>query len=371
MTLQEEIDIINSSIHKYVYSIEWLTSNEQVIDEMLVDVVNGSVNFDGTKSNRRSLNLTLKNLNKQYIPSPTSKMWINNKIRLKSGYVYGDNQTLVYNQGIYVLGNPSILSNPTQKEITIQGLDKMTLLDGTLAGKLKDRYQINFDTRIDESIKLLLAEVGETKYIIDECTELIPYDIIKECGVTVASIIEEIANIYSYEFFYDQEGYFRFRKALQPEDYNSTAVSWEYTTSGLYLDGTRDLDWNSVRNSIKVLGNTMPDGTVISALAQDNSSGDLSILAIGEKFELVEDNNIEDVSLAQIRANYELDKKIMFAETVKAKITPNFKHVVGDVISLVDENNGSEGNYVIQTIDYNIAYNSEMNLGLWKIKDWR
>ncbi len=372
MIPQWEMDIINSKFKKYVYVIEWLSPDEKVLGEVTLDVVDGNVNFDGTGNNRRSCSITLKNLNREYIPSPTSKMWINNKFRLKAGYEYDDGKRLLYSQGIFLLGNPSILSSPERKEVTIEGLDKWVLLDGTIQGELKNKLIIEVDTRVDTAIRTLIKDfAGETKYIIDTCDVLLPYTIEKEAGTPISDVIKEICDIVSYEAFYDNNGYFVFRKALKPQDYNSTPPSWYYTTEGLYLESNRDINWTDLRNSIKVIGMTKSNGIVIEATAQDLTGSELSIDKIGERFKLIEDDNIPTVELAQERADWELLQHIMIAERVRTSIVPNFSHVVGDVINVTDINNGTNGNYVIQNIDYNFGHDSTMNLDLWKIRDWR
>lgn len=182
MIPQWQIDIINSKIYDYyAYSIEWLNKNEQTIGEVIVDVVNGNVNFDATNQNRRSCSLTLKNFDKKYIPSSNGLMKISNRFRLKAGYGYGNNEVLLFNQGIFCLGNPSLLSSPTQKEVTIQGLDKWSLIDGTLGGILQSNYIIPINTRIDAAIRnIVVGLMGEKKYIIDTCDTTIPYTIEKE-----------------------------------------------------------------------------------------------------------------------------------------------------------------------------------------------
>jgi hypothetical protein len=372
MIPQWEKDIIETS-KQYVYSIEWLNSQEEVLDEVILDVVSGNVNFDSQSDSRRSCSLTLNNFDKSYLPAPNSKMWINNKFRLKAGYLYGHNQTLMYNQGIYCLGNPSILSNPTKKEVTIQGLDKWAWLDGTLGGKIRDiKLIIPHGTRLDTAIKMIIEEhTSETKYMIDECAEEIPYDIEKPFGTTVSEVLKEIADIVSYQIFYDNDGILRFRKKIEPKDYNQTPISYSYTTEGLYLESTRELNWNDVRNSIGVFGDTMESGVVIYAISQDNSDSEFSISNIGLKHDIVEDTNIYSVELAQTRADWELQKRIMVAESNRGTIIPNFSHKLDDIINIEDENNGATQNYVLQNISYDISFNSTMNLGLWAVRDWR
>ena len=364
-----EYDIINSTTKKYVYKIEWLNPQEEVIGDAMGDLISGSANFDATSNNRRSVTITLRNHSKQYIPSPTSKMWINNKFRLLCGYQYGNKQ-LLYNQGVYVLGNPSLLSNSTQKEVTIQGLDKWVLLDGTIAGELKNKYIINVGTRIDVVIKSLITEIaGETKYIIDECSAVTPYTVEKPAGSTIAEILLELANIVSYDVYYNEEGYLCFKKPLKPEDYAITPPVWKYTTSHLYIESNRELDWNNIRNSIVVYGMTDEDkGIQYKGFAKDETGSELSIDKIGERVKVIEDDNIYSNDLCEQRARYELQQYIMAQETVNMTIVPNFKMKLDDVINIEDEGNGVIGNYAIRSISFNIGYDSTMNLEVWAIR---
>lgn len=363
-----EGNIINANFKKYIYKIEWLTPQEEVIGDVIGDIISGSANFDATNNNRRSVSLTLRNLDKQYIPSPTSKMWINNKFRLLCGYEYNGEQIL-YNQGIYVLGNPSLLSTPTQKEVTIEGLDKWVLLDGTIAGTLANKYIINVDTRIDEVVKSIITDlIGETKYIIDECSVLTPYTTEKPAGSTIADMLLELANMVSYAVYYNEEGYLCFKKPLEPEDYAITPSVWQYTTSGLYLQSTRELNWNDIRNSIIVYGMT-ENGYQYTATARDLTGSELSIDKIGERVKVIEDDNIYSDDLCQQRANYELQQSIMAQETVNITSIPNFKLKLDDVINVEDENNGTTGNYVIRNISYDLSYRSTMNIGVWAIRN--
>ena len=371
MIPQWQQDIINSKIQNYVYSVEWLNKKEEVIKEVILDVISGNVNFDATNNSRISCNLTLKNLDKKYIPNSNGLMQMSNRFRLKAGYEYGNGESLLFNQGILCLGNPSLLSSPTQKEAIIQGLDKWNLINGTLGGTLQSKYIIPINTRIDTVIKNIVTDLmNEPKYIIDSCSTLTPYTIEKESNTKISDIIIELCDMVSYQAFYDNNGYFRFRKALKPEDYNSTPVAWYYTTSGIYLQGKRDVNWTDVRNSIAVYGETLPDGTVVYALAESLTGSDFSIDEIGLKPDIITDTNIYDNPLAQERADYELQQKIMVAETIDSDVVPNFSHVLEDIINITDENNGANGNYVLQNISYNLSHDTSMSLGMWAIRNW-
>lgn len=374
MISQLEQDVINSNIRQPIFIIEFLDRNENTLDEVTLDVLDGSMNFNASQNARRSVSLTLNNFHKKYMPSSTSKLWISNRFKIKAGYLYGNNQKLLYDQGVFLLGNPNLLSSPTERTTTIEGLDKWALLDGTKGGTLKHKLIIDVDTRVDYAVKQIV-EKFENKFIIDTCDTILPYTIEKEPGTPISDVLTEICDIVSYECFYDNMGWLRFQKHLDPKDYQSTPSSWYYTSTvtpnNLYRNGTRKLNWNDFRNSIMVMGTLLDNGMQIQAEAKDLSDSDMSIDKIGEYFELIADDKIWDNTLAQNRANWELQKRIMVAEEVGINIHANFSHQLNDVVTVVDENNGTSGNYAIQNISYNIGYDTEMSLGLWAIRDWR
>lgn len=368
---QWQIDIINSKIREPIFSIEWLTPDEKVIDEAILDVVNGNLNFDASNHNRRSGTLTFRNLDKQYLPSPNSKLWINNKIRLRAGYQYDGGQKLWFNHGVYVLGNPNILSSPNQKEVTIQLNDKWLLLNGEISGKLKNKFVIPVGTRIDNVVKDLVVLAGETKFIIDECDYTTPYDIEKPVNDSIANILIELADLYSYQIYYDDNSFLRFRKAIQPEDIEQTASSWTYNQSGLYLQSNRELDWDKVRNSILTYGMyDSSSGIQYFGEAKDETGSPYSIDQIGERVEILELNELYSDDLCIQRSKKELFDRIKVQEKVNMNIIPNFAHSLEDIITINDEGNDVSGNYLIQQISYNIGYDSTMTLGLWKSRRW-
>lgn len=375
MIPQWQQDIINSNIKRYVYVIEWLDQYDNVIDEMTLDVINGGINFDISQNNRRSVRLTLQNFDKKYIPYPSSNLWINNKFRLKAGYLYGNNQRLLYDQGVFVLGNPSILSSASSKTVELEGLDKWTLLDGTIGGQFKNKILIPVGTRVDTAVRLIVQEF-EDNYIIDECDIELPYTIERDNVATTASeLLTEISEIVSYECYYDNYGRFRFHRHLDVEDYQTTPPSYFYTSDYMsynpYIEGKRKLNWINVKNSVLVIGELLENGVQIKAEAKDDTDSELSISKIGERLLVVNDNKIWDNDLAQYRADWELNKHIRMAEEVQITIHPNFSHTLGDIINITDKHNGSDGNYLIQSIGYSINFDTVMTLGVWRVRDWR
>jgi len=376
MVTDAEKQIITFSYRKYIYSVEWLDKDENTLGEALVDVVSGSANFDATNNCRRSFNLTFRNLDGKYTPSSTSNLWINNRIKIKAGYESLDGTQILYNQGVYILGNPTVLSNPTHKEVSFQAIDKYNLLNGTVSGELKYKYEIEIGTRIDEAIQAVLIDAGETKYIIDTCSTTVPYTLKYSPSDNYSKILEDLGEIVSFSGAYNLDGYFHFTKSLDEIDYDTIPSSWDYTevsengVANLYLESNRELQWNDIRNSIAVYGMTDSDlGVQYTAFSSDSTGSELSIDVIGERVKAIEDDKIYTTELAKTRSDYELLKHIKSNESVKTNLIPNFSHDINDVISLRDDSNGCEGNYIIQGISYSLGFNATMNLTLWRVRN--
>jgi len=209
-----------------------------------------------------------------------------------------------------------------------------------------------------------------TNYIIDTCTVTTPYTITKSAGDTYANLIIELCQMASFTAYFDEMGgNFRFRKAYLPADYMAISPTYEYIVGGNFLDSTRELKWNDIKNSVVVWGMT-ESGTQYTGIAQDTTGSELSIDKIGERVEVISDENIYNSTLCTERANYELKNLIMCAESVTLNVIPNFSHKVEDVITLTDEITGCSGNYVIQQISYNLGFDAKMTLTLWKIRSW-
>ena len=306
MATETEKNIINSNIKNFVYEMEWLDPHENIIGNVEVDVFGGSANFDDSNNNKRSVSLSLANLDKQYLPSPNSKMWINNRVRLKCGYKHGNNEKLMYNQGVYVLGNPSILSAPSQKEVSLQLLDKYVLIDGTISGKLKNKHIIAIGTRIDTAIKSIITDlIGETKYIVDQCFITTPYTITKEINSSIADLLNELCFIAGdYQVAYNNDGYLHFSKVLTVEDINTLPIVYNYTTSGDYIQSTKELKWNEVRNKVVIYGMYDKDtGIQYKATAEDATGSEMSIDKIEERAETLEIQELNSNALCKARAD--------------------------------------------------------------------
>ncbi len=143
-----ELDKVRS---KTVYArITALTFDERPIETVEGKITQGSVSVDGSSALRRTCSLTIVAQDVQY----NDYYWgLNTKFKLEVGLenVINSNypDIIWFNQGIYVLTSFSTAHNTNSYNITLQGKDKMCLLNGEVGGSLTS--SIDFGT-IEEEV---------------------------------------------------------------------------------------------------------------------------------------------------------------------------------------------------------------------------
>lgn len=138
--------------HKVIYArVTALTFQETPIEYIEGRVTQGSINLDGASAVRRSCSLTIAapefNYNDFY--------WgLNTKFKLEIGVENNIDLTypniIWFNQGIYLITSFNTARNTSSFNITIQGKDKMCLLNGEIGGSLES--SVDFGTIEEEDI---------------------------------------------------------------------------------------------------------------------------------------------------------------------------------------------------------------------------
>ena len=124
--------------NKIIYArITALKFNESPVETIEGRVTQGSINLDGASAVRRSCSLTLVAQNFDY----NNYVWgMNTKFRLEIGVNNDIDPTypeiIWFNQGVYLITSFSVARNTTSFNISIQGKDKMCLLNGEVGGTI-------------------------------------------------------------------------------------------------------------------------------------------------------------------------------------------------------------------------------------------
>ncbi len=356
----------------FLVKIEWLSWDETTVTgEYTGYAVDGNINVDTSRESRRSFSATFLNSSRLFAPNGSlTNMGV--KLRLSRGIVkYNGEQW--WQKGIYILTDPEAAHKAADKTVSLQGLDKWALLDGTLGGTLTDTYQVANGTNVATAIRAILTDAGETKFRFDTCTVTTPYTITKEPGTTYAELLKELALIPSYELFYDTEGYAVFRPIVEATE---KPMLWDFSVGGkyrrLYVSGSYKPEWSKIKNRWKVFGYSDSTlGLTYKGLTEDSDPNSPTNTAsppdgIGVKASVMTDTNLTSNALCAARAAYELKQNLKAWHRTSASFdfVPFLQE--GECIQLEDLDAGIvDGKYEIQSIT------EPLGLGQYSVECWR
>ena len=161
------------NLKKYFVKIIILSMDERPIKSIEGRVTTGSINIDGSSAMRRTCNLTFlaEPGERNDLTNVGNLLSINKKIKIQVGIEnlidsnYDD--IIWFNQGIFVITQPTIIHSTQGVSITLSGKDKMCLLNGECGGGLPasvifDSYdQINKDGSVTQ-IKNRIYDIIQT-----------------------------------------------------------------------------------------------------------------------------------------------------------------------------------------------------------------
>ena len=214
---------LNQDRHKEIYAkIISLSFDEKPLEQIEGRVTSGSINIDGTSTVRRTCNLTLiaKDVN------ITDFYWgISNKFTLEIGLKNNINKEypniIWFKQGIYVITSFNSSLTNSNYTISINGKDKMCLLNGEIGGNLPSsidfgKIDIYEDTYSEAKIKdytqyvankYYIYENGEYKISLSEFNEKIKYytkdTLLKQDSLKLKDIIKEAVHEYGKELYHN------------------------------------------------------------------------------------------------------------------------------------------------------------------------
>lgn len=362
-------DALADRVRKPIFKIEWMDKNENVINEVTEDIIDGKLSIEVKNGIRRTCNLTLRNNHKKYIPGEDGLVWISNRFKLYTGLIV-DGVPKYNPQGIFVLGNPSVNSNFSEKTITIQAMDKFALLNGDLAGTLEAPYITNVGTRISSAVKSVITDAGmpETKVLCYPTMQLSPYTLTVDAGKSYADMLSTLADMINYQIYFDVNG----NLVFEPQtDENTKGEIWTFDSKDItYLGSTHNYDFQKMKNYCVVYGDNLNSEQVKGVAEDTNIFSPTNTSKIGKKTMVINDDVIYTVSLAMQRAEYELKNAIQVYESVDIKCIPIDIIKDGDIIIIEDDSNGlNRDRYLVKNIDLPLNNNGEETMTVWKTRD--
>jgi hypothetical protein len=179
MRFSEYLKKVSGDFHVAI-KVEWLNYDETVLYEFTNDIcdINASVSVNYNQGARRSCTLLLNNDNNKF-PINFNGLWIGQKFKLWMGIYFDDETPYLLPQGVFFVSNPDEAYNPSERTVTINGVDKWAWLDGTLNGVLTGTHKTPVGANLYDATKGLLSQpvtfkyedvyINDYRYAIESC----------------------------------------------------------------------------------------------------------------------------------------------------------------------------------------------------------
>lgn len=383
LSTDEYRNAVKSNTIRPRYKICVLRQNDTIQDEILDDIIygSGSLSVNYQQGQRRSLNFALKNPDGKWTPNPNSNyLWVGSKFKLYLGMEF-EGITYWHPNGVFVVSDPSVIHNGSDKQVSLQCYDKFALLDGTLGGNTEGTYIIPQGTNIKQAIEDILMLDNGNGYPMDTMPllfdnkyqqEVTAYTITKNPNSSLGEIIIELADMIACDVYYNENGNLVFQSGIVDIAHLAKPVLWSYSDLELeYLSSSLIHNYSKIKNRVTVVAANVNTNLIYSALSENhNPVSPTRIQKIGIKNYYLEDNNIYSDELAQDRADYELNKFSILQLTNTLSSTFMIHLDVNNCIEVTDRFLGlKNARFIIQSLNIPISTDSRIDINASNIAE--
>lgn len=258
---QNDYNILKQSYMTRYLKINILNFQYQIVDEISGNLIDCTFSSNANSDMRNSCDVTLVINDDSFNIQSGGKIWLDKYIQVYIGIlnIFTD-EIQWYNQGIYLIDNPTWNYDATTNQLRFTALDLMSKLTGIRNGYLEGLPTIiKQGANVREAIIATLTLGGFTKYVISECLDAdgivqnVPNDIQINQGGTIYDILKSLRDILpNYEIFFDNDGVFRYQ--LIPSGENEPILVTDDILKPLLISEEISTDFESVKNYIEVYG---------------------------------------------------------------------------------------------------------------------
>jgi len=316
--------------------IEVLNMKDEVINEIKGYGIDGSIAMDADNMIRRTLNMTFV-ANRKLEINERSLLWINKRLKLYIGIEKINTDIVWFNMGIFILSNPETMTSLDGRTITIKGVDKMRLFEEPFL----EQHLITPETPIHEAIQGLATAFGETRTIIEEVENVIPYTLQIASTDTGDKLLRDITNLYmNSQTYYNNNGFLIFEKT---KNRLYDPVIWEFSEKqNMTISRKMATNYDDIKNRVKVLG-AMNSRTGLQPKYEMQIEGTdkmFSIENIGQRAICISEDNYTTEEQCRLRCEYEIERVQNMTNMFNIETAPILAlNDVNKVINVVDNGN--------------------------------
>lgn len=321
-------------------------------------IAGGSINANWNNGQRRSAAVTLDNVDGQYSYN-VNTVWFGTEIALDEGLVLPTGEEYYIQQGIFLVDSPLEAVTPAGKTATLNLVDKVAVLNGTLGGNLEATYEVKAGTNIFSPIAALLQldrgngqpidrvtpiftgyYNGKTQTLPDGTTANLtdaPYDLVvdSESG-TIWDVALGLAGMVNAWIGYDETGALRVDPSQDDILDTQKPVLWEFSQSDCTLLNLAYAVHNSeVYNDYIVIGELLSGKPQPAGRAQNlDLRSPTNVQTIGRKTKRVKKSGFATAKQCGDYAEWMLKRASVLQRSVDISCSQIF-HIHGnDLVSI-------------------------------------
>lgn len=357
-------------------TIQVLDEDETVLETITGLAKSGSIKMESSSLVRRSASLTLITTDETF-PQSDSLIWFNRIIKFYVGIqdLSQVNTNVNFLLGTYWIDETDFSVDAENNEVSVTLRDKMTLYEDK---KIENKIKIPIDTPINEAIRLVMEDIGETKFgNIDNVKEdeVVPYTMEYEIGDNAIDIITDLRDMYmDYICGYNIRGEFEFKKLeVQKEDLVAEP-KWRFDSqnedrSDLTLSFKESYSLKNIKNRIVVYGGTS-DVTGLTPVGESritDTSSPFNIYAIGERTDIVTESKYVTNEQCDAKARYEVLQSSNFKEVCNINCVPIYIIDAYDTIEVIHPKTKQKNKYIVDSFDFDLFPEATMNINAHKL----
>lgn len=261
---------IKKSVRVYKWKLELLDYQDGVIREIVIDLDSsnsGTINSTNTQGSCRSCSFTFTNPNNKYSLIENNPFWDRRRFKLYIGLVVEDD-IYWFSKGVYITKSVSI----NQHTISVQGVDKYGLLDGSLnvaPAFLKKTFKEGM--KIGDIIRMILLQDIGNGMMLDATEPIIDSDIANlklyknfemNVGTYYGALLEDILTPLGCDIYYDALG-----RLIVNRKFDDILPYWNFHLGVSYTFSDEDVHYQDPNNNYDFDG-----ANYIVVETDDNSS---------------------------------------------------------------------------------------------------
>lgn len=259
---QAQYNTAKQTHRKISVRINLMDFNKQTIGSIEGQVISGTLTSDANSNIRNTCDIQMVVTDASFNVGIEGKIWLDRFLQIYVGVEDVHTGEMVWtNKGIYLLNQPTYQYDAETNTLSFQGVDMMALMTDMRGGQLTEAYLIPQGSNVRDAIIAILSVNGLNEYVVLECAnsdgaiQPVPYDINFDAGATWWDVLESLQSILpNYQMYFDVDGVFHY----EPIPYKPNEIVrmdddiWKPNV----ISESVSYDFESVKNSIKVLGRT-------------------------------------------------------------------------------------------------------------------